>query len=75
VLGAVDGDKVEIVASVAPALVERGVRAGEIVRAAAAEVGGGGGGKDTAARAGGRQVEKLPEALSTARQAIEAALG
>jgi alanyl-tRNA synthetase len=75
VLGAVDGDKVEIVASVAPALVERGVRAGEIVRVAAAEVGGGGGGKDTAARAGGRQVENLPDAIRTARQAIEAALG
>jgi alanyl-tRNA synthetase len=75
VLGAVDGDKVEIVASVAPALVERGVRAGEIVRMAAAEVGGGGGGKDTAARAGGRQVENLPDAIRTARQAIEAALG
>ena len=74
VLGAVADDKVDLVASVAPALVERGVRAGEIVRLAAAEVGGGGGGKDTAARAGGRQVEKLPDAIRTARQAIEAAL-
>jgi len=75
VLGAVAGDKVDIVASVAPALVERGVRAGEIVRVAAAEVGGGGGGKDTAARAGGRDVAKLPDAIRTARQAIEAVLG
>ncbi|MGH2861579.1 MAG: alanine--tRNA ligase [Solirubrobacteraceae bacterium] len=75
VLGAVAGDKVDLVASVAPALVERGVKAGEIVRAAAAEVGGGGGGRDTAARAGGRQVEKLPDAIRTARRAIEAALG
>jgi alanyl-tRNA synthetase len=77
VLGAVapEGDKVDLVAAVAPALVERGVKAGEIVRVAAAAVGGGGGGKDTAARAGGRQVEKLPDAISTARQAIEAALG
>ena len=74
VLGAVSDDKVDLVASVAPALVERGVRAGEIVRLAAAEVGGGGGGKDTAARAGGRQVDKLPDAIRTARQAIEAAL-
>jgi alanyl-tRNA synthetase len=77
VLGAIsaDGDKVDLVASVAPALVARGVRAGEIVRLAAAEVGGGGGGKDTAARAGGRQVENLPDAIRAARQAIEAALG
>lgn len=75
VLGAVSGDKVDLVASVAPALVQRGVRAGEVVRQAAAQVGGGGGGKDTAARAGGRQVEKLPDAIRTAREAIEAALG
>ena len=75
VLGAVSGDKVDLVASVAPALIARGVKAGEIVRLAAAEVGGGGGGKDTAARAGGRQIENLPDAIRTARQAIEAALG
>ncbi len=77
VLGAIsgDGDKVDLVASIAPALVERGVRAGEIVRVAAAEVGGGGGGQDTAARAGGRQVENLPDAIQAARHAIEAVLG
>jgi alanyl-tRNA synthetase len=74
VLGTVSDDKVDLVASVAPSLIERGVKAGEIVRLAAAEVGGGGGGKDTAARAGGRQVEKLPDAIRTARQAIEATL-
>ncbi len=60
--------------SIAPSLVTRGVRAGEIVKAAAAEVGGGGGGRDTLARAGGRDVERLPEALNAARAAIEAAL-
>jgi alanyl-tRNA synthetase len=74
VLGTVSDEKVDLVASVAPSLIERGVKAGEIVRLAAAEVGGGGGGKDTAARAGGRQVEKLPDAIRTARQAIEATL-
>jgi alanyl-tRNA synthetase len=50
------------------------VRAGEIVKAAAATVGGGGGGRDTLARAGGRDVERLPEAVEAARAAIEAAL-
>jgi alanyl-tRNA synthetase len=74
VLGsAVDG-RVALVASVAPALVERGVRAGEIVKAAAAVVGGGGGGRDTFARAGGKLPDKLPDAIEAARQAIEAAL-
>jgi alanyl-tRNA synthetase len=59
---------------VAPALVERGVKAGEIVRAAAQVTGGGGGGRDTMARAGGRDPSKLDEALQVARDAIDAAL-
>ena len=63
-----------LVASVAPALVERGLKAGEIVREAAQVVGGGGGGRDTMAQAGGRDPEKLAEAIAAARAAIEAAL-
>jgi alanyl-tRNA synthetase len=75
VLGtAVDG-RVHLVANVAPEAVERGLNAGEIVRAAAEVAGGGGGGRDTMAQAGGRDPEKLPEALATARAAIERALG
>jgi alanyl-tRNA synthetase len=50
------------------------VRADAIVRAAAEVVGGGGGGRDTLARAGGRDPEKLPQALAAAREAIETAL-
>jgi len=73
-LGAVSDDKVDLVAAVAPAVVERGVKAGEIVKAAAAAVGGGGGGRDTAARAGGRDVERLPEAIVAGLAVIEAAL-
>jgi alanyl-tRNA synthetase len=74
VLGtAVDG-RVHLVANVAPAVVERGVKAGEVVRAAAEVAGGGGGGRDTMAQAGGRDPGKLPEALVTARAAIENAL-
>jgi alanyl-tRNA synthetase len=75
VLGSAGGDRVDLVATVAPSLVARGVRAGEIVKVAAAAVGGGGGGRDTLARAGGRDTEKLPEAIEAARGAIEAALG
>jgi alanyl-tRNA synthetase len=74
VLGSAAENRVDLIASVAPALVARGVRAGEIVRLAAAEVGGGGGGRDTLARAGGRDAAKLPDALEAARQAIETAL-
>jgi alanyl-tRNA synthetase len=74
VLGtAVDG-RVHLVAAVTPALVARGVRAGDVVRVAAQVAGGGGGGRDTMAQAGGRDPDKLPEALAAARAAIEAAL-
>ncbi len=74
VLGSAGADRVDLIASVSPSLVDRGVRAGEIVKVAAAAVGGGGGGRDTLARAGGRDVAKLPEAIGAATDAIEAAL-
>ncbi|MCW3002843.1 MAG: alaS [Conexibacter sp.] len=74
VLGADTGGKVALVALVAPALVQRGVKAGELVKIAAQVVGGGGGGRDTMAQAGGRDPEKLDDALAAARQAIESAL-
>jgi alanyl-tRNA synthetase len=74
ILGTAVEGRVHLVASVAPSLVERGVRAGEVVKAAAQITGGGGGGRDTMAQAGGRDPEKLPEAIAAARAAIEAAL-
>jgi alanyl-tRNA synthetase len=75
VLGtAVDG-RVHLAASVAPELVARGVKAGAVVKQAAAIVGGGGGGRDTLAQAGGRDPDKLEDALAAARVAIEEALG
>jgi alanyl-tRNA synthetase len=74
VLGRAGDGRVDLVASVSPVLVARGVRAGEIVKVAAAAVGGGGGGRDTLARAGGGDPQRLPEALVAAREAIEAAL-
>src|SRR5205807_2086218 len=63
VLGAAGEGKVALVASVAPALVSRGLHAGELVKLAAQVTGGGGGGRDTMAQAGGRDPEKLDEAL------------
>jgi alanyl-tRNA synthetase len=75
VLGAAIEGRVSLVVSVAPALVARGLKAGEIVKLAAQVVGGGGGGRDTMAQAGGRDPQKLGEALAAARAAIEDALG
>jgi alanyl-tRNA synthetase len=74
VLGAVADGKVNLVATVSPPLVERGVKAGAVIGVAARVAGGGGGGRDTMARAGGRDPDKLPEAIAAARAAIEAAL-
>jgi alanyl-tRNA synthetase len=75
VLGSEVDGRAHLVANVSPAVVERGVKAGEIVRAAAPVMGGGGGGRDTLAQAGGRDPEKLADALATARAEIEKALG
>jgi alanyl-tRNA synthetase len=74
VLGRAGDGRVDLVASVAPSLVQRGVKAGEIVKLAAAEVGGGGGGRDTMARAGGRDPARLDDAINVAQRAIESAL-
>ena len=68
VLGSADDGRVHLVANVAPSVVERGVKAGDVVRAAAQVAGGGGGGRDTMAQAGGRDPEKLPDALATAQR-------
>jgi alanyl-tRNA synthetase len=74
VLGTVVDGRVHLVAAVTPALVARGVKAGAVVKAAALIAGGGGGGRDTMAQAGGRDPDKLPDAIAAARAAIEAAL-
>jgi alanyl-tRNA synthetase len=73
-LGTAADGRVHLVASVAPELVARGVRAGAIVKSAAEVVGGGGGGRDTLAQAGGRDPERLGDAIDTGRATIEAAL-
>jgi alanyl-tRNA synthetase len=75
VLGAAIGERPALLVSVAPSVVERGVKAGAIVKRAAEVVGGGGGGRDTMAQAGGRDPAKLGEALAAARAAVMSALG
>jgi alanyl-tRNA synthetase len=74
VLGAGLEGRAQIVANVAPAAVERGVKAGDVVRTAGRVAGGGGGGRDTMAQAGGRDPEKLPDAIAAARVAVESTL-
>jgi alanyl-tRNA synthetase len=74
VLGAKGEGRVNLLVAATPGAIERGVKAGAVVKAAAQVVGGGGGGRDNMAQAGGRDPDKLPEALETARAEIERAL-
>ena len=53
-----------LIAMVTPDLVERGLHAGSLARDIAKVMGGGGGGRPEMAQAGGKQPEKLNEALS-----------
>ena len=67
---------VEVAVGVAAGVrVALGVAFCEVVAVAAAVVGGGGGGRDTIAQAGGKDPEKLEEALALAAKTVEAALG
>ena len=74
VLGSAAGGRVALLVAASPGAVARGVKAGAIVKAAAQVVGGGGGGRDSLAQAGGRDPDKLPEALDVARAQIAEAL-
>src|SRR5918992_340886 len=60
VLGVSGEDRVNLLVTATPGAGERGVKAGDIVKAAAHVVGGGGGGRDTMAQAGGRGPRKPP---------------
>ena len=65
---------VQLLINVDKSLEARGVHAGNVIREAAALVGGAGGGRPTMARAGGKEAERLPEALAEAERLIVAAL-
>ena len=75
-LASTEGEgKVTLVAGVSRDLQDRGGHAGNWIRPVAKVLGGGGGGRPDMAQAGGRQPEKLPEALEVARETITEMLG
>jgi alanyl-tRNA synthetase len=74
VLGAGGEGRANLLVAATKGAVDRGIRAGDIVKVAARVVGGGGGGRDTMAQAGGRDPAKLPDALQAARAEIERVL-
>jgi alanyl-tRNA synthetase len=67
--------KVQLVAGLSRDLVERGLHAGNWLKQVAPFVGGGGGGRPDMAQAGGKNPEKIPDALEGALNSIKTALG
>ncbi|MDH6597831.1 alanine--tRNA ligase [Bacillus aerius] len=74
VLGAVQNGKVNISAGVTKDVIEKGLHAGKLVKQAAEICGGGGGGRPDMAQAGGKQPEKLEEALATVEESVKSVL-
>ena len=75
ILGSAIEGNPQLLVSVAPELVARGISASELVRSAAGVLGGRGGGRPTLAQGGGGDPRRLPEALARARAQVEATLG
>ena len=70
VLGSVYDERPVFIAAVTPDLVAQGYNAGSIVKQVAQVTGGGGGGKPELAQAGGKQKEKLDDALTLVTEII-----
>ncbi len=72
VLGSVpEPDKVSLVAAFSPEVIKTGLQAGKFIGAIAKITGGGGGGRPNLAQAGGKEPDKLAEALSTAKSQLQ----
>ncbi|MDQ0351113.1 alanyl-tRNA synthetase [Alkalibacillus filiformis] len=69
-----NGDKVQLASGVSKDLVDRGFHAGHVIKEAATRCGGGGGGRPDMAQAGGKQPEKIGEALASAKDYIKTVL-
>jgi alanyl-tRNA synthetase len=74
VVGSRADGQVHLLINLDRSLEQRGLDAAKVVKEAAALVGGGGGGRATMARAGGREPEKLGEALAHAERTLLEAL-
>ncbi len=74
VLGSADAGKASLCVGVSKDLTGR-VKAGDIVKALAPMVGGGGGGRPDMAQAGGKDPDRLPEAIAAATGIVEKLLG
>jgi len=73
VLGTVYDGKPGFMATVTSDLLGKGLHAGEIVKQVAAVTGGGGGGKATMAQAGGKDANKISEAIRLVKELVKKA--
>jgi alanyl-tRNA synthetase len=74
VLATVLEGKPSLIATVTEDLTQRGLHAGNLIKAVAQVVGGGGGGKATMAQAGGKDATHLAEALARVEKLVREAL-
>ncbi len=75
VAGANNDGKPLLMVVVSDDLTKNGLHAGNIVKQIAPVIGGGGGGRPNMAQAGGKDADKLPQALAKAREVIATAAG
>jgi alanyl-tRNA synthetase len=72
ILGSVSGDdKVNLSAGVTQDLIPKGYHAGKLIKEVATRCGGGGGGRPDMAQAGGKDPNKLDEALAYAHEWVQ----
>lgn len=69
-LAAENNQKVQLAAGVSKDLIQRGLHAGNLIKQAAQVCGGGGGGRPDMAQAGGKDPDKIDEALLFAKQYV-----
>ena len=75
IVGALNDGTAQLLINLDKSLEGRGVNAGDVIREAAVLIGGKGGGRPTMARAGGKQPERLEDAVALAEKTIIEALG
>lgn len=71
VLGSGYGDKVSFIVTATKDVLDKGIHSGNIIREIAKIAGGGGGGRPDMAQAGGKDIEKINEALQSAVKVVE----
>ena len=74
VLASAKDGKVSLLAMATQGAMDKGAHAGNLIKAAAAIVGGGGGGRPNMAQAGGKNPDKIPEAISKVAELVEGQL-